>query len=1046
MRVALLTFNAQAADAIGNQVAEKLAFFLARGADVRVFLESDRRLHPAVRPHARIVEPTDLPEDAWAFLSSADLVIAEFGQSYGLLNLLPVLAENKPRILLDYHGITPPEWWGPQHREALTRGLQQRGLVWCGDAAATHSRFTCQELLTATGFPGERLFRLGYPLATERFGPGAVGRPLREQLGIGEARVLLFVGRVAPNKRVPVLAEAVARLRDLHPPIHAALIGDTSDVYQEEMRRCQESAARHGVTDRVHFLGRVSDEQLRDAYRSADVLVMPSRHEGFCIPVLEAMACQLPVVAARAGALPETVADGGLTFTPDDAEDLARTIRRVLADSPTGSSAPAAGRSRHRIAVVCFRYGDDFVGGAETSLRTIALALHRLGDDVEVLTTCTRDEDGWSNQLPEGQSRSGGIPVQRFRIERHDRERYRAAVRALLQADGVVPQALEAEYLAHSVHSGKLLAALRQRIQDFDAVIVGPYLNGLTVEVARQFPEQTLLLPCFHDEPFARWQTFREVFGQVAGILYHTAEEQDFAQAVLGLNHPGAFRIGTFLGLPELGRPERGRALAGGGRRYAVYCGRYSAEKGLPTLLDHARRYAEEHPERFMFVFVGRGDVPLPREEWCQDLGFLEEAAKRDVLAGADLLVQLSSRESLSLVALEAWAHGVPVLASALSEVLQGHLHRGGGGRSVQNYEDFAEALDDLWQRPEDWRSMGRRGQEYVGREYGSLAAFQQVLRRALEEMQLPLAERMRRRGLVRAETFSRAAWSDRFARLVENVLDAPARPFSQRLEVRPRSPTRVTRVGQEMVLVPVRVLNQGTHAAVPDGPARIVLRSQVFDEEGRQPRSPAGPAVPLPGLLMPGQDSSAAIPVRVPPTPGPCQVAFWAERGGDEPTAVPGTLPAESWLRMAVQEDAETAAEHCCAPLLAVVQSTLAEAHTLQRLPDDYRDVTQGRFARLKRWIKSKLLGNFKHAYVDVLSRQQSAFNQRMLTALQELAECCETLEHAGRVGAPAKPEEASVAALRARVQELERRLAELETSPRRAASGEDEGAAAYR
>jgi len=69
-----------------------------------------------------------------------------------------------------------------------------------------------------------------------------------------------------------------------------------------------------------------------------------------------------------------------------------------------------------------------------------------------------------------------------------------------------------------------------------------------------------------------------------------------------------------------------------------------------------------------------------------------------------------------------------------------------------------------------------------------------------------------------------------------------------------------------------------------------------------------------------------------------------------------------------------------------------------LQRLPDNYLDVTEGWFARGKRWIKRKLLGNFKHAYVDVLSRQQSAVNSQVVTALRELTECCATLDHAVR------------------------------------------------
>jgi hypothetical protein len=90
---------------------------------------------------------------------------------------------------------------------------------------------------------------------------------------------------------------------------------------------------------------------------------------------------------------------------------------------------------------------------------------------------------------------------------------------------------------------------------------------------------------------------------------------------------------------------------------------------------------------------------------------------------------------------------------------------------------------------------------------------------------------------------------------------------------------------------------------------------------------------------------------------------------------------------------------EGCCAAALETARSALVEANRLQRLPDDYIDVTEGLLASWKRRLKRKLLGNFKHAYVDVLSRQQSAFNRQLLGAVSELAECCATLDHAVQV-----------------------------------------------
>jgi len=111
----------------------------------------------------------------------------------------------------------------------------------------------------------------------------------------------------------------------------------------------------------------------------------------------------------------------------------------------------------------------------------------------------------------------------------------------------------------------------------------------------------------------------------------------------------------------------------------------------------------------------------------------------------------------------------------------------------------------------------------------------------------------------------------------------------------------------------------------------------------------------------------------------------------------MPAEMPGPS-LRLVVEQTGVHPPAACCAPLLDLAEAALVEAQRLQRLPDNYTDVTQGWFVRGKRWIKRKLLGNFKHAYVDVLSRQQTAVNSQVVTALRELTECCATLDHAVR------------------------------------------------
>jgi len=181
-----------------------------------------------------------------------------------------------------------------------------------------------------------------------------------------------------------------------------------------------------------------------------------------------------------------------------------------------------------------------------------------------------------------------------------------------------------------------------------------------------------------------------------------------------------------------------------------------------------------------------------------------------------------------------------------------------------------------------------------------------------------------------------------------------------------------------------------------------------VADELGRSCGLPPRDT-PLPGLLLPGQEAVAAMRVFVPATVGTYQVALLAVRPSARDQgarALPEGWPAnsffseESTLRLFVEPAAARTEDRCCDASLQAVHRALIAAECRQHLPAEYVDVTQGFLGKWKSWIKRKLLGNFKHAYVDVLSRQQSAFNSQTLRALQELAECCALLDQALAAG----------------------------------------------
>jgi glycosyltransferase involved in cell wall biosynthesis len=165
---------------------------------------------------------------------------------------------------------------------------------------------------------------------------------LRRRFGL-ERDYVLFAGTIEPRKNVPTLLSAFQQLLDhYHPDVDLALAGApgwlTDEVYT--------LVNRLGIKDRVHFLGRVSDEELVALYNTAQMLVMPSFYEGFGLPVLEGMACGAPVIASNTSSLPEVVGDAGLLVDPTDADDLTVAMWRLVSDAKLRQDLVAKGFKR----------------------------------------------------------------------------------------------------------------------------------------------------------------------------------------------------------------------------------------------------------------------------------------------------------------------------------------------------------------------------------------------------------------------------------------------------------------------------------------------------------------------------------------------------------------------------------------------------------------------------------------------------------------------------------------------------------------------------
>ena len=329
-------------DAIGGHVREVQQLFRSRGLSSEIFSED---IHTEMRAAARPFEalPGTARDGATALLYHA---------STGCRNFEALLAWEGP-LFVDYHNITEPlffDRWSPGASDNMRLARRQLAqLAPVTDVALAHSRFSAQELV-ALGFPAPAVVPI---IVDFRNYDGPSDRRTAARLAKAKARggaQWLYVGRVAPNKCHHDLIAAFAVYRAAYDPqARLALVGGaTSEDYWAALEAlCRELDLR----DSVEFTDTIPPAVLLAHYRAADVFVSMSEHEGFGVPLLEAMHFGVPVIAYAASAVPETVGDGGVLLDRKDPVAVAVVAHRVLSDREGRAQLVKAGTAR--VAELC---------------------------------------------------------------------------------------------------------------------------------------------------------------------------------------------------------------------------------------------------------------------------------------------------------------------------------------------------------------------------------------------------------------------------------------------------------------------------------------------------------------------------------------------------------------------------------------------------------------------------------------------------------------------------------------------------------------------
>src|SRR5688572_874564 len=370
-----------------------------------------------------------------------------------------------------------------------------------------------------------------------------------------------------------------------------------------------------------------------------------------------------------------------------------------------------------KLAVVVQRYGADISGGAELHARYIAERLARHAD-VTVLTTCARDYVSWRNEFPPGADTINGIRVERFRVSR-ERDVPEFARHQRRVFDEVHSLHDELRWLeSEGPTSPDLIQRVRQAAAECDYVIFFSVRYYQAYHGARAASDRAVLVPTAERDPALGLAMFQPVFRGVRAIMYNSLEERALINAVSGNDDVPGVVVGVGSDIPARVDPGRARKKFSLQHPFIVYVGRIDANKGCAELFDFFTHYASASSRPLDLVLIGSPVLQIPNHPRIRHLGFVEDQDKFDVMAAADALVMPSYFESLSMVALEAWALGRPVLANGRCDVLQGQCVRSNAGLYYENAGDYGAALERLLADRELATAMGRNGRAYFEHHY----------------------------------------------------------------------------------------------------------------------------------------------------------------------------------------------------------------------------------------------------------------------------------------------------------------------------------------
>ena len=418
-----------------------------------------------------------------------------------------------------------------------------------------------------------------------------------------------------------------------------------------------------------------------------------------------------------------------------------------------------------KLAVVAQRYGLAINGGAELHARYIAEHLGRHAT-VDVLTTCAKDYVTWRNELPAGVETINGITVRRFKVK-HERDPMvfgRRSTRVFGESHSLGD---ELDWLdAEGPTSPALVDYISKHAADYDFCIFFSYRYYHAYYGVRAASGRAIMVPTAERDEAIGLSIFQPVFRGVRALMYNSPEERAMINAVARNESVPGVVVGIGSDVPQNPQPSRFRQKHGVPGPFAVYVGRIDENKGCGELFAFFRRYLLDPASRLSLVLIGHSLLDIPKHPRIRHLGFVDDQDKFDAMAAAEVLIMPSYFESLSMVALEAWALGKPVLANGKCDVLRGQCVRSNAGLYYDSGAEFMETLSTLERNRWLAASLGRNGRQFFRDHYDWPV---------IERKYLDMIDRLRRTPAP-AAVDPLPGWSERRRQNVPAAKDVVAR------------------------------------------------------------------------------------------------------------------------------------------------------------------------------------------------------------------------------------------------------------------------------